>query len=254
MLIGGQRFDGRYNPHGPDHGPGYQQQYSDEIRKFNLSIKNLNAEISNYTNIKDTALFHRRDYNLVPQYNEKGDKIYTIFSGVFRPEIDLPYNSLVDINENGGKLVNDFSQLYCHYHTASLPIYNSSTKTQYAIFFGGIGQFFLDSAGKTQKDDDVPFTKVISVIKRHQGKTTELAMPEQLPGYFGASACFIPSNDILFDSHSNLKWEALKKEKTLVGYIIGGIDSSAPNVFWDAGRYGSIASTVVWKVYLSTEK
>ncbi|MGZ5221987.1 MAG: hypothetical protein ACXWC7_18015, partial [Chitinophagaceae bacterium] len=27
-LIGGQRFDGRYNPHGPNHGPGFSQQYT----------------------------------------------------------------------------------------------------------------------------------------------------------------------------------------------------------------------------------
>ncbi len=38
-LIGGQRFDGRYNPHGPDHGPGFSQQYTNQIRKFNVTIK-----------------------------------------------------------------------------------------------------------------------------------------------------------------------------------------------------------------------
>ncbi len=34
FLVGGQKFDGRYNPMGPDHGPGFSQQYSEQIRKF----------------------------------------------------------------------------------------------------------------------------------------------------------------------------------------------------------------------------
>ena len=28
FLVGGQRFTGRYNPHGPNHGPGFVQQYT----------------------------------------------------------------------------------------------------------------------------------------------------------------------------------------------------------------------------------
>ena len=33
-LAGGQYFEGRYNPMGPNHGPGFIQEYTDAIRKF----------------------------------------------------------------------------------------------------------------------------------------------------------------------------------------------------------------------------
>jgi hypothetical protein len=41
-LVGGHRFDGRYNPHGPDHGPGFSQTYTNQIRKFTLIIQEIN--------------------------------------------------------------------------------------------------------------------------------------------------------------------------------------------------------------------
>ena len=254
LLVGGQRFDGRYNPHSPDHGPGYKQTYTNEVRMFKLDNTSAEIKIKDFSCIYDTALFHRRDYNLLPQYDEQGKKIFTIFSGVFRPEVDLPYQSLVDIRLSGGTLVKGFKQQYCHYHTAALPIYNKATNTQYTLFFGGIAQFYLDSSGNTQQDNDVPFTKSISLIKRANGELSEQVLPESMPGYFGASADFIPSSEDLFDDHENLKWEKLESSKKLIGYILGGIDSRAPNVFWPGGPDDSRASPVIWKVFLSKNK
>lgn len=251
LLVGGQRFDGRYNPHGPDHGPGYKQTYTNEIRMFKLSNTSSEFKINDFSSIYDTALFHRRDYNLLPQYDDLGEKIFTIFSGVFRPEVDLPYQTLVDVRINGGTLVKGFKQQFCHYHTAALPIYDKASNTQYTIFFGGIAQFYVDSSGNTRQDDEVPFTKSISVIKRADGKLSEQVLQESMPGYFGASADFIPSSEDLFDDHETLRWEKLGTAKKLVGYVLGGIDSRAPNVFWPGGPGDSRASPVIWKVFLS---
>jgi hypothetical protein len=254
LLVGGQRFDGRYNPHGPDHGPGYKQEYTNEIRKFKLNYSDTELKIENYSTIYDTALFHRRDYNLIPQYDTKGEKIFTIFSGVFRPEVDLPYQSLVEVSASGGKIITGFTQQFCHYHTASLPIYDKVSNTQYTIFFGGIAQYFKDESGKTQKDDNVPFTKTISVIERKEAHLKEYTLPASMPGYFGASADFIPAAEDLFDNHENLKWETVGENKKLAGYILGGIDSRAPNIFWPGGPNDSRASPVIWKVYLYKNK
>jgi hypothetical protein len=52
VLAGGQRFDGRYNPHGPDHGPGFTQQYTNEIRKFTIEYNKDLPVIKNYRLIK----------------------------------------------------------------------------------------------------------------------------------------------------------------------------------------------------------
>jgi hypothetical protein len=79
-LVGGQRFDGRYNPHGPDHGPGFSQQYTNQIRKFNLTTNGKKINIENYVGITDSILLHRRDYNLLNQYDANGKEILTIYS------------------------------------------------------------------------------------------------------------------------------------------------------------------------------
>ncbi|MBM3439186.1 MAG: hypothetical protein FJX91_08680, partial [Bacteroidetes bacterium] len=35
-LVGGHRFDGLYNPMGPDNGPGFEQEYHHGVRRFRL--------------------------------------------------------------------------------------------------------------------------------------------------------------------------------------------------------------------------
>ena len=66
-LCGGQYFEGRYNPQGPNHGPGFIQNYTDEIRTFEISDDGTNLSILNYSAQNDTNNLHRRDYNLAPQ-------------------------------------------------------------------------------------------------------------------------------------------------------------------------------------------
>ncbi|MCA0348098.1 MAG: hypothetical protein LCH35_02445 [Bacteroidetes bacterium] len=62
-LIGGHRFDGRYNPM---NNPTFTQTYSNQIRKFNIDNSGNQLSISNYETITDAVHLHRRDYNLMP--------------------------------------------------------------------------------------------------------------------------------------------------------------------------------------------
>lgn len=250
-LIGGQRFDGRYNPHGPDHGPGFSQQYSNQIRKFNIEEIEGKLNIINYTAVTDSLLLHRRDYNLVPQLDAAGKEILTIYSGVFQYEKDIPYTTLVDININGYSEVENFNQRFSHYHSATLPAYDKNKKTLYTIFFGGIAQNYIDQSGTIKTDNDVPFVKHISVVERNANGIKEYLLPEELSGYFGAAAEFIPADEKLYSSNGILQLGKTGDKKILVGYIIGGIDSRAPNVFWSNEAEPSRASPVIWKVYLS---
>jgi len=250
-LVGGQRFDGRYNPHGPDHGPGFSQLYTNQIRKFSIASGSGSLSIENYSAITDTSLLHRRDYNLLNQYDANGREILTIYSGVFQTKKDIPYTTLVDITEDKHAEVPGFNQLYCHYHTASIPAYNKTNKTMYSIFLGGIAQNYKDSTGKTVADDNVPFVNSISVVERKENQVREYILADPMPGYFGAAAEFIPLNEKLFSSNGILHIDKLGKKKTMVGYMIGGIDSRAPNVFWRNDPESSRASPVIWKVYFT---
>ena len=231
-LIGGQRFEGRYNPHGPDHGPGFTQSYTNEIRRFNINTTGEHVRIENYSAIRDSQLLHRRDYNLLAQKDANGRDMLTIYSGVFQYGKNIPYTTLVDISKSGHKEVAGFNQQFAHYHTATMPVYSNSSKTMYSVFFGGIAQKYTDSAGKIITDNDVPFVKSISVVERKGNSTKEYILPDPMPGYFGAAAEFIPADEKLFTATGILDLDKAGKKPGLAGYIIGGIDSRAPNVFW----------------------
>lgn len=252
-LVGGQRFDGRYNPHGPDHGPGFSQQYTNQVRKFSLSESGKGLHIENYAAVTDTALLHRRDYNLLNQYDEQGKEMLTIYSGVFQYGKDQPFTTLIDITDSALREVPGFNQQFCHYHTASLTIHDSKTQSQYAVFFGGIAQQYTDSAGNIINDKEVPFVKHISVVERKAGSIKEYLLPEKLTGYFGAAAEFIPANMNLFSASNILLGEKAGKRSFVAGYIIGGIDSRAPHVFWSNAAEPSRASPVIWKVILKNK-
>ena len=250
-LVGGQRFDGRYNPHGPDHGPGFSQQYTNQIRKFSLTMANGKPAIDNYSAVTDSLLLHRRDYNLLPQLDANGKEMLTIYSGVFQYGKDVPFTTLVDITENGHAEVAGFNQQFCHYHSATLPAYSQKSKTLYSIFFGGIAQHYADSAGQIKTDNDIPFVRTISVVERKGNIIKEFVLPDPMPGYFGAAAEFIPAEQKLFSGTGILQLDKTGNKPVLAGYIIGGIDSQAPNVFWSNQAEPSRASPVIWKVYLT---
>lgn len=253
LLVGGQRFEGRYNPHGPDHGPGFVQQYTNQIRKFRFIEKGGNFRIENYSDITDSLLLHRRDYNLLAQVDTDGKAMLTIYSGVFQYAKNVPFTNLVDITESGHKEVAGFNQQFSHYHSASLPAYNRRSKTLYTIFFGGIALKYIDSLGKVITDNDVPFVKHISVVERKENAITEYILPDPMPGYFGAAAEFIPADEKLFTPNGILYLEKAGKKPLMAGYIIGGIDSRDKNIFWSNEAEPSRASPVIWKVYLTVQ-
>ncbi|MDB9882309.1 hypothetical protein OAD66_04155 [Bacteroidia bacterium] len=57
-LVGGQKFLERYNPMGPDHGPGFTQEYTDAIHKFKINDNGTNLSINHLGTISDPANLH----------------------------------------------------------------------------------------------------------------------------------------------------------------------------------------------------
>ncbi len=250
ILAGGQRFDGLYNPMGPDHGPGFTQEYTNEIRKFLIQYENDIPVIHNYSAIKDSINLHRRDYNLVPQIFTNDLFGYTMYSGVFQYKEDLPFTNFVDIVGGTYKVNNRFKQKFNHYHSAVLPVYDKATTSMYSIFFGGIAQYYPDNTGKIVNNTDVPFTKTISVVTRNNEKVEETYLPIQMPGYLGAAAEFIFMPDAKLYKEGIADLNVIQKNETLIGYIVGGINSSTKNIFWDNTGKESKANNKIIKVYL----
>ncbi|MCU0394301.1 MAG: hypothetical protein MUF29_00210 [Chitinophagaceae bacterium] len=251
-LAGGQRFDGRYNPHGPNHGPGFMQQYTNAIRRFRLADSAGSFVLRMLQEWKDEAVLHRRDYNLLPQVAADGSARWTMYSGVFQPDRDLPFTSLVQIDQDGFKQVPDFEQRLNHYHTASLPLYHAGLRTSYAVFFGGIARHPVSGSGQLLTDDQVPFVKTVSVIAQAKDGYREWYLPLEMPGYLGASAEFIPAPGAFWRTDGILDLQRLDRNHVLAGYIVGGIESSAPNVFFSPPFASpSEAAARIWKVVIT---
>jgi hypothetical protein len=248
--VPAHKFMGRYNPHGPDHGPGFLQQYTDAIRRFTLQDNGTKISVNFLPEIKDTANLHRRDFNVVPQVMPNGEEGLTAFSGVFRSDADLPYLNCVNIDSSGYNLNKNFTQYYNHYHCANIPLFSTAANEMHTVFFGGIAQYY-DSAGTMIKDDEVPFVKTIARVTRTaDGVMKEYKLPIEMPALLGAGAEWIPNEKLPLLENGVIHMDALPKGSTLLGYIFGGIHSTAPNIFWTNNGKQSSAQATLFKVVI----
>ena len=249
-LIGGQDFQGRYNPHGPTHGPGFTQIYSNQIRKFNILDNGTLLGVNNISIITDSLNLHRRDYNALPQILPNLSQGITAYSGVFQQNVDLPYLNAVTIDSLSYVVNNNFNQYYNHYHCANIPLYSASKNEMHALFFGGIAQYY-DSLGILVQDNNVPFVKTIARVTRDvNGTLAEYKLPIEMPALLGAGAEFIYRDNLPVYTNGVIKMDELSADSTVLGYIYGGINSSAKNIFWINDGSQSASSANIYKVTL----
>ncbi len=252
-LLGGQKFIGRYNPMGPDFGPGFVQEYTNAIRVFKITDDGTNLSVTHLPaySYTDTVNLHRRDYNAESQIMPNGEQGITMFSGVFQYDVDLPYLNCVNIDTSGYTVNNAFSQYFNHYHCPVLPLYSDSANEMHTVFFGGIAQYYTDTNGNLVQDNNVPFVNTIARVTRTaNGQMTEYELPVKLPALLGAGAEFIANEELPKYSNGVLKLDELEDDSTLVGYIYGGIESTQKNIFFINDGTQSSASTRIFKVYL----
>lgn len=249
-LVGGQEFMGRYNPMGPTHGPGFVQEYTNQIRKFSINDDGVNLSVLHLPAFTDADQLHRRDYNLSPQIFPNGQEGATAFSGVFQTTADLPYLNCVNIDSNSYTPNNNFSQYYNHYHCAVLPLYSASDNEMHTVFFGGIAQYY-DNLGVLVQDNNVPFVRTIARVTRTaDGSMVEYKLPIEMPAFLGAGSEFIPLETLPTYANEVIKLDDLNTDTTLVGYIFGGIASTDLNIFWINTGVESTASSQIFKVYV----
>jgi len=249
-LTGGQKFIGRYNPMGPTHGPGFIQEYTNASRKFTISDNGVTLSVTHLPAIVDATNLHRRDYNVVPQIMPTGQEGLTAFSGVFQTGADLPFLNCVNIDSTGHSVNNAFSQYYNHYHCAHIPLYSASNNEMHTIFFGGIAQYY-DSLGVLVQDNNVPFVKTIARVTRYaNGSMAEYKLPIEMPALLGAGSEFIPKTDVPRFNNEVLKLDDFTTDSTFVGYVYGGISSTAANIFFTNTGTQSSASSQIFKVYV----
>ena len=145
-----------------------------------------------------------------------------MFSGVFQPDVDLPWLNTVDVDSTGYSVNNQFSQLLNQYHTAHLPVYDASVNAMHTVFFGGIGRYYVDSATGLLKDDpNVPFVRTISRVTRYSNGTMDEVKTGDMPGLMGSGAEFVPLSDADFYDEKSGR----RRKNIYISYFSPGLSS-----------------------------
>jgi hypothetical protein len=251
ILVGGHKFDGRYNPMGMN---TYVQTYTDGITSFKVNNSGQTPVISGINKTTDAAHLHRRDYNLMPQVFCDGSFGYMISSGVFQVNADLPFLYPVEIKSSGHTAIPSFNQYLSNYHSAAVSIYDSSANVTHSLFFGGISQYFY-SNGSLQQDNNVPFVNTISRVSRDANDLlTEYKQDEEMPGLMGASAEFIMNEYIASIEDEIVVVGNQTTDSLNIGHIYGGIKSTQSNPFTNNNTAVTSASPTIYKVWLIKEE
>ena len=79
----------------------------------------------------------------------------------------------------------------------------------------------------------------------------EYKLPVEMPAFLGAGSEFIRVENVPTYVNGVIKLDDLLNDTTLIGYIYGGISSSAANIFWVNNGAESSASSQIFKVYLT---
>ena len=246
-LVGGHRFDGRYNPM---NNPTFTQTYSNSIRKFTIDNSGAGLSYANYQEITDAVHLHRRDYNLVPQVFPDGELGYTISSGVFQIAVDLPFLYPVDIKAGGYFPQTTFNQYLSNYHSGKVGLYDATLNQMHNLFFGGISQYYYQ-AGSLIQDDTVPFVKTISRTTRTAtGDLYEYQLPVEMPNLKGAGAEFIPNENLAHYSNEVIQLSNITANEFVIGHLFGGIQSSSASAFTDNQTGLTSADPTVYEVKL----
>lgn len=246
-LVGGHRFDGRYNPM---NNPTFTQTYSNQIRKFTIDNSGSTLSYANYEAITDAVHLHRRDYNLVPQVFPNGELGYTISSGVFQIAVDLPFLYPVDIKAGGYYPQTQFNQYLSNYHSGKVGLYDATLNQMHNLFFGGMSQYYYQGANLIQ-DNTVPFVTTISRVSRNaNGDLLEYKLPIEMPNLKGSGAEFIPNKVLPHYSNEVIQLSNITANEFVIGHLFGGIQSSSTTAFTDNQTGLTSADPTVYEIKL----
>lgn len=267
LLVFGQNFLGYYVP-------GANGDYTKVVRRFNILDDgvNLSVQIKSSNPAAPNPNFRRRDLNVVPAIELKHNKRepYLIaLSGVFT-ESDGAWTVPVTITPKGHCHMdnpthkNTFKQGMNNYVSANVGLFSKKKKEMYTILLGGITYAYFEE-GQLKTDIELPFINQVTTIKRdRKGHFKQYLMsaeyPEILSVYsnpgskllFGAGAEFIPAEkNSMFDNGVVELDKVLHDDYTLLGYIVGGIQSTKMNTH---ARTDTAASPYIFTVKIKHHK
>lgn len=283
-LVMGHNFTGSYTAfegQSEQNTQAASQEYLSEIRKLKIAVSPQGAmSVVLVEKYRDDDEFHRRDLNVTPILSPQGAGL-AAYGGVFTPMTQLGYSKPIYLFP-GSKPAADsaFSQRMNAYDCPTMLIYDKASQTMYTTFFGGISRHSWDSGSQsfvenpligsrveTRYLDGMQWSDQISTIRKvmvaGKSATYEIVHPVPLPAFLGTDGIFIPLPELARADKDTpiLDFDQLKRGKTVVGHIFGGIHAY-PHRFpytktspqYNAGTTPSKPSDMILKVVVkSTE-
>ncbi|HSX11748.1 MAG TPA: hypothetical protein VLF94_08545 [Chlamydiales bacterium] len=180
---------------------------------------------------------------------------------------------------------NTFAQGMNNYQCPTLGLYSAKTGDMYTLFFGGISGLYSLNGGLYAEggsfcvDPNLGFTNDVTTIRiDSSGNYQQYFMSATYPSIattfgscadptfptqcnpmtpersavllFGASAQFLAVPNLPYYPNSVLALDKLGSSPVLLGYIVGGIMSSAPETCSEIGNVDTLPSTYVFSVTL----
>ena len=263
-LVGGQDFEGQYNPGGTT---GFSQTYIDEIQAFNINYNGQVASslsITNYQAQNDQVNLRRRDYSLGNVVLPNGQPALEIFGGVFTPgpgtlaTQGVAYRNPILISGIGEMQVLPYQQTFSQYSAPHIGLFDPSTGSMDTIFLGGIsldslsfatGQLTLPLFNFSPYPAALPFVNAVTTLDQPaSGSTQEFEMASQLPDLAGAEARFFASAGLPQSGDDVFNLDQLLAQPTTLGYMFGGIVSQVGLTANQATQ--TMASNALYKIVL----
>lgn len=267
VLAFGHQYNGEYTP-----GGGLvQQTYSDGVRVFQFeypagstkpSKLNFITAVPNATGgqMDPENPYHRRDLTMKASLDASGNRRLAAYGGVFKGGRYEGFFNPIFIT-SGSKTVTltpntTTFQWLSQYSTGSIQLFDNRSGTIYTTLFGGISQFYWDSATNSLKHDaldlskgidGLPFINSVSTLKMatsndtgnqylHVGQTfppsTAVPMCSASTGsvagtYGGSETEFVIASNIPLATPGVLQLSGITST-SVIGYLLGGIAATAP--------------------------
>jgi hypothetical protein len=260
LIVFGQDFQGYYTS-------GSNGIYTEQVRSFNLVDDGENLAVFAKKHFPKAPFYRRRDLNVVPIMQKKDqsyEESFVALSGVFTVPGGI-WTVPVFISSHGKSFMpnphhrDTFKQGMNNYASATAGLFSKKSEKMHVLILGGLS-FETYSGGVFSTDAEIPFTNNITNISidEHNQLNQSLMDAEYPvipstsvnpgnPLLFGAGAAFIPNPKIPTFNNNIIRLDDLK-EKTLLGYVVGGIASTVPNTSF---MTDTSASSYIFQVFFT---
>lgn len=244
LLMFGQNFAGYY----VDSSNG---AYTEVVRRFKIHDdgKKLSVHVKNSKPRQPNPNYRRRDLNILPIIHTLYDLpmpgfvalsgVFTLDTGVWTIPVLFSYSgkpSMVSASS-----LKAFKQGMNNYTCATIGLFSDHDGKMYMTLLGGITYEYYQN-GVFSTDYEFPFTNNVTTVSfSGKGNYKQYLMDAEYPVIpstgsnpgnpllFGAGAAFIQSDKLSAYDNGVIRLNKIKEKNTLLGYVVGGIQSTLPN-------------------------